>query len=246
MAVNQTVEEKLKCLFELQRADSEIDRLRKLRGELPDQILDMEEEIEGLKNKNLKIENEIKAVTTSVTDKKNEITICEEKIEKYKTQQNDVKNNREFDSLTKEIEFQNLEIQLCKKRIKEYTVKTNDKKDLLKIAKDQLKEKQLDLKQKKDELDEIVADTQKDEEKLITKSKELSKKIEERILFSYNRLRGNMSNRLAIVSIQRNSCGGCFNQIPPQRILDIATRKKLIVCEHCGRILVDSVLPDEI
>ena len=246
MAAIQTVEEKLKCLFELQRADSEIDRLRKLRGELPDQILDMEEEIEGLKNKNLKIENEIKAVTTSVTDKKNEITICEEKIEKYKTQQNDVKNNREFDSLTKEIEFQNLEIQLCKKRIKEYTVKTNDKKDLLKIAKDQLKEKQLDLKQKKDELDEIVADTQKDEEKLITKSKELSKKIEERILFSYNRLRGNMSNRLAIVSIQRNSCGGCFNQIPPQRILDIATRKKLIVCEHCGRILVDSVLPDEI
>ncbi len=233
------VEAKLKALFELQNVDSEIDKIRILRGELPLEVRDLEDEIEGLQTRIKNFEDETKKLQGMVTEKKNAIKESQALIKKYEEQQMKVRNNREFDSLSKEIEFQNLEIQLSEKRIKEYTEQLNDKKLIIEDSKEILDEKKGDLDLKNNELEEIVSETQKDEEKLLSRSQEFETVIEDRLIKAYKRIRENARNGLAVVSVERDACGGCFNKIPPQKQLDVASRKKIIVCEHCGRILVD-------
>jgi len=240
--VTITVEEKLKNLFELQKIDSSIDKIKILRGELPLQVNDLEDEITGFETRKQKAVEEVKHLEGIILEKKNEIKESEAAIKRYEAQQEAVRNNREFDSLNKEIEFQNLEIQLSKKRIKEFTVKLSEKKEILAEVNDVIKEKNFDLSQKKNELNDIVNETQKEEKDLIDHSKQLSSIIEPRLLNAYNRIRLNVKNGLGVVMVERDSCGGCFNKIPPQRQLDIATRKKVIVCEYCGRILVDPLI----
>lgn len=234
-----TVEEKLKALYKLQMVDSEIDKIRILRGELPLEVQDLEDEIEGLQTRVNNFEDEIKSLQGMIQDKKNTIKESDGLIKKYEDQQMKVRNSREFDSISKEIEYQNLEIQLSEKRIKEYTNQLSDKKLIIEDSKVILEEKIGDLELKKSELDEIVNDTKKDEEKHLKKSEKIEKLIEERLLNAYKRIRRNARNGLSVVSVERDACGGCFNKLPPQKQLDIASRKKIIVCEHCGRILVD-------
>jgi predicted nucleic acid-binding Zn-ribbon protein len=233
-----SVEEKLDALFELQKIDSEIDRIRTVRGELPLEVQDLEDELEGLETRINKIQDEVKELETEIQDRKNATKDAEAAIAKYKEQQNNVRNNREFESLAKEIEFQELEIKLHDKKSKEAKLKIESKKELLTEAKERFEFRQGDLKGKKAELDEIVGETQKEEEELVKKSEEAKKKIDERLVFAYNRLRSNAKNGLAVVPVDRDACGGCFNKIPPQRQLDIQSKKKVIVCEHCGRILM--------
>lgn len=233
-----TVAEKLDALYELQKIDSEIDRIRTIRGELPLEVQDLEDELEGLETRINKIQEEIKELDTEVVDRKNATKDAETAIAKYKEQQNNVRNNREYESLAKEIEFQELEIKLHDKKSKEAKLKVANKKELLDEAKERFEFRQSDLKTKKAELDEIVGETQKDEEELVKKSDDAKKKIDERLVSAYNRLRNNAKNGLAVVPVDRDSCGGCFNKIPPQRQLDISAKKKVLVCEHCGRILV--------
>jgi predicted nucleic acid-binding Zn-ribbon protein len=240
-----TVAEKLDAMFELQKIDSEIDRIRTIRGELPLEVQDLEDEISGLETRIAKIEEEIKEVETEISDRKNATKDAETAIAKYKEQQNNVRNNREFESLAKEIEFQELEIKLHEKKSKEAKLKIDNKKEILTEAKERFDFRSEDLKKKKSELDEIVAETQKDEDKLVTQSDDAKKKIDARLLQAYMRLRENAKNGLAVVSIERDSCGGCFNKIPPQRQLDIQAKKKVIVCEHCGRILVPSTSSED-
>jgi predicted nucleic acid-binding Zn-ribbon protein len=235
-----TVAEKLDALYELQKIDSEIDRIRTIRGELPLEVQDLEDELQGLETRISKIEDEIKELETEVLDRKNATKDAETAIAKYKEQQNNVRNNREFESLSKEIEFQELEIRLHDKKSKEAKLKIENKKEILAEAKERYDFRAGDLKTKKAELDEIVAETQKDEDVLIKSSDDAKKKIDGRLLSAYVRLRGNAKNGLAVVQIERDSCGGCFNKIPPQRQLDIQAKKKVLVCEHCGRILVPS------
>jgi uncharacterized protein len=234
-----SVEDKLKALFELQTVDSEIDKIKILRGELPLEVRDLEDEVAGLETRMQNIQEDLSHLTAEVLKKKNEIKESETQIKKYETQQQKVRNNREYDSLTKEVEFQNLEIQLSEKRIKEYQVLLNEKKLIIDESKKILDEKKEDLDTKRAELDSIIADTRKDEENLIKKSKSFEKIIEARLLTAYKRIRENARNGLAVVTVARDACGGCFNKIPPQRQLDVASRKKIIVCEYCGRILVD-------
>jgi len=234
-----SVEEKLKALFKLQQVDSEIDKIKKLRGELPLEVSDLEDEIEGLQTRVKNFEDEVKTLQGMVLEKKNAIKESQGLIKKYEDQQMKVRNNREFDSISKEIEFQNLEIQLSEKRIKEYTDQLNDKKFIIDDSKEILEEKKSDLKMKKSELEEIIAETQKDEEKLYNQSTELQSVIEDRLIKAYKRIRDNVKNGLAVASVERDACGGCFNKIPPQKQLDVTSKKKIIVCEHCGRILVD-------
>lgn len=236
-----SVAEKLDALFELQKIDSEIDRIRTIRGELPLEVQDLEDELEGLETRIGKIQDEIKELETEISDRKNAVKDAETAITKYKEQQNNVRNNREYESLSKEIEFQDLEIKLHDKKSKEAKLKITSKKEILDEAKERLTFRAEDLKSKKKELDEIVSETQKDEEKLEKKSDDAKKKIDERLVMAYNRLRTNAKNGLAVVPVERDSCGGCFNKIPPQRQLDIQAKKKVIVCEHCGRILVPSI-----
>lgn len=233
-----TVAEKLDALYELQKIDSEIDRIRTIRGELPLEVQDLEDELLGLETRISKIDEEIKELETEVLDRKNATKDAETAIAKYKEQQNNVRNNREFESLSKEIEFQELEIKLHDKKSKEVKLKIENKKEILVEAKERYEFRAGDLKTKKAELDEIVAETQKDEDVLIKSSDDAKKKIDGRLLSAYVRLRGNAKNGLAVVQIERDSCGGCFNKIPPQRQLDIQAKKKVLVCEHCGRILV--------
>jgi predicted nucleic acid-binding Zn-ribbon protein len=233
-----SVAEKLDALFELQKIDSEIDRIRTIRGELPLEVQDLEDELEGLETRINKIQDEVKELETEIQDRKNASKDAETAIAKYKEQQNNVRNNREFESLAKEIEFQELEIKLHDKKSKEAKLKIDSKKELLTEAKERFEFRQTDLKGKKAELDEIVGETQKEEDELLKKSEAAKKKIDERLVFAYNRLRSNAKNGLAVVPVDRDSCGGCFNKIPPQRQLDIESKKKVIVCEHCGRILM--------
>ncbi|TNF48682.1 MAG: hypothetical protein EP305_04815 [Bacteroidetes bacterium] len=240
-----TVAEKLDALFELQKIDSEIDRIRTIRGELPLEVQDLEDEISGLETRISKIEEEIKELDTEIADRKNATKDAETAIAKYKEQQNNVRNNREFESLAKEIEFQELEIKLHDKKSKEAKLKIESKKEILAEAKERYEFRAGDLKTKKSELDEIVAETQKDEDKLVKQSDDAKKKIDARLLQAYIRLRSNAKNGLAVVSIERDSCGGCFNKIPPQRQLDIQSKKKVLVCEHCGRVLVPSIATEE-
>lgn len=233
-----SVADKLDALYELQKIDSEIDRIRTIRGELPLEVQDLEDELTGLETRINKIQEEIKELETEVADRKNASKDSETAITKYKEQQNNVRNNREFESLAKEIEFQELEIKLHEKKSKEAKFKVTGKKELLDEAKERFEFRKTDLTVKQAELDEIVGETQKEEEDLIKKSDTAKKKIDDRLVFAYNRLRDNAKNGLAVVPVDRDSCGGCFNKIPPQRQLDIQSKKKVIVCEHCGRILV--------
>ncbi|HKL08282.1 MAG TPA: C4-type zinc ribbon domain-containing protein [Bacteroidales bacterium] len=240
-----TVEEKLKALFELQVVDSKIDDIKRLRGELPLEVQDLEDEIEGLQTRIQNYEEELEKLNDSIVHKKNEIKEAESLIKKYSEQQNNVRNNREFDSLAKEIEYQTLEIELCEKRIKEYTVKIEEKNEVINESKEILEDRAKDLEAKKAELNSIVSETQKEEEDLENKSEAIQEVIEDRLLNAYKKIRDNARNGLAVVSVQRDACGGCFNKIPPQRQLDVRSRKKIIVCEYCGRILVDPDLEEE-
>lgn len=239
--VEYSIEDKLNALYQLQKVHSGIDKIKILRGELPLEVQDLEDEIAGLETRIQNYKDEIKNLETSVHNKKSEITAANELIKKYTEQQNNVRNNREFDSLSKEIEFQNLEIELCEKRIREFTAQANDRKVAIDQASKILEERSQDLNNKKKELEDIIADTQKEEEALINKAHDIEKIIESRLLNAYKRIRGNARNGLAVVTVERDACGGCFNKIPPQRQLDIKSRKKIIVCEYCGRILVDDI-----
>ena len=234
-----SVEEKLKTLYQLQTTLSEIDKIRTLRGELPLEVQDLEDEITGLKTRIENINNEISELKSSVTGKKIEIEKAKNSIEKYKAQQDNVRNNREYDVLSKEIEFQSLEVELCEKRIREYTASIKSKEEEIEKNKQILEERGKDLEVKKSELDEIVAETKQEEEKLRDKAKALEANIELRLLQAFKRIRKNSRNGLAITYVQRDACGGCFNKIPPQKQLDIRMRKKIIVCEYCGRIMID-------
>jgi uncharacterized protein len=234
------VEDKLRALYELQQIDSQIDRIRTIRGELPLEVQDLEDEIQGLETRLSNLNEELKSMETQISDKKNLMKESEALIKKYEGQQGKVRNNREYDSLTKEIEFQKLEIQLAEKRIKEYKVGMVSKKEVIEQTESKLNDRKADLKHKKAELDDIVAETQKEEDALSKKSKNAEAIIEERLIGAYKRIRVNAINGLAVVAVERDACGGCFNKIPPQRQLDIRTHRKIIVCEYCGRILVDS------
>jgi predicted nucleic acid-binding Zn-ribbon protein len=233
-----SVADKLDALYDLQKIDSEIDRIRTIRGELPLEVQDLEDELAGLDTRISKIQDEIKELDTEVLERKNAMKDAETAIAKYKEQQNNVRNNREYESLSKEIEFQELEIKLHDKKSKEAKIKVANKKEILEEAKERYEFRKGDLKTKQAELDEIVSETQKDEDSLLKKSEEAKAKIDDRLVFAYNRLRENAKNGLAVVPVDRDSCGGCFNKIPPQRQLDIQSKKKVLVCEHCGRILV--------
>ena len=237
-----SVEEKLKTLYQLQTALSGIDEKRTLRGELPQEVDDLEDEIEGLNTRIARIQNDIDEFQRAVVQKKGEIADAQNSVARYKAQLDEVKNNREYDTLSKEIEFQSLEIELCNKKIREAQAKIEDKTVELENNKLLLEERRGDLEGKKDELDEIMAETRAEEEKLKDKVKELEAKIEPRLLASFKRIRKNARNGLGIVYVQRDACGGCFNKIPPQRQLDIKMHKKVIVCEYCGRIMIDPEL----
>jgi len=237
-----TVEEKLFALYDLQKVVSKIDEIKILRGELPLEVQDLEDEIIGLSTRLEHFDAEIKDIQANIASKKIEIEESRVKIARYKEQQENVRNNREFDNLSKEIEYQTLEIELCEKRIREYTASKETKSAEQKITIDRLAERKLDLEQKKGELNEIIAETKQEEEKLREHAKEIELLIEPRLLTAFKRIRKNARNGLAVVYVQRDSCGGCFNKIPAQRQLDIRLRKKIIVCEYCGRILVDQEL----
>ena len=240
-----TVEEKLNALYRLQIVDSEIDKIKTLRGELPLEVQDLEDEVEGLETRIGKLNEELSEQETAVKTKQNEIIDAENLIKKYEQQQNNVRNNREYDSLSKEIEYQTLEIELCNKKIKEFTVLKDEKVQVIDESKKNLDELKGDLENKTSELDSIIEDTRKEEEELDKESQKIDQAIEERLVTAYRRIRQNARNGLAVVPIQRDACGGCFNQIPPQRQLDIKSRKKIIVCEYCGRILVDDDILEE-
>lgn len=236
-----SIEEKLNALYQLQKVHSGIDRIKILRGELPLEVQDLEDEIAGLETRIQNYQEEIKSLEVAVHNKKNEIVGANDLIKKYTEQQNNVRNNREYDSLSKEIEFQKLEIELCEKRIREFSTQSNEKKTAIEQAQKLLEERKGDLGNKKKELEEIISDTQKEEQTLNNTAQDIEHKIEARLLNAYKRIRANARNGLAVVTVQRDACGGCFNKIPPQRQLDIKSRKKIIVCEYCGRILVDDI-----
>lgn len=234
-----TVEEKLYTLFQLQTTLSSIDEKKALRGELPLEVDDLEDELAGLNTRIEKINGEIQDFQYAVAQKKNEIVQAQESVDRYKAQLDDVKNNREYDTLNKEIEFQSLEIELCNKKIREAATKIDERKADLKRAQELVADRKQALDEKKSELEEIIDETRAEEETLKEKAKELEVKIEPRLLASFKRIRKNARNGLGIVYVQRDACGGCFNKIPPQRQLDIKMHKKIIVCEYCGRIMID-------
>ena len=237
-----TVEEKLETLYKLQTTLSAIDEKRALRGELPLEVQDLEDEIAGLTTRVEKIKDEIEDFQQAVTQKKAEIAAAQISVKKYNEQLDDVQNNREYDTLKKEIEFQTLEIELCNKKIREAATKVEERKSDLKRAEEQIEDRKQALEEKKNELAEIVEETRAEEERLRDKAKDLEMKVEPRLLTSFKRIRKNARNGLGIVYVQRDACGGCFNKIPPQRQLDIKMHKKIIVCEYCGRIMIDPEL----
>ncbi len=237
-----TVEEKLKALYQLQTMLSQIDEIKTLRGELPLEVQDLEDEVAGLTTRIERIKAEIAELKSAIAGKKVEIETSKSSVAKYKEQQDNVRNNREYDFLSKEIEFQTLEMELCEKKIKEFQAEEQERSAELEKSSATLDERQKDLEQKKSELDEIISETKQEEEKLRDKAKDLETKIEPRLLQSFKRIRKNSRNGLGIVYVQRDACGGCFNKIPPQRQLDIRSRKKIIVCEYCGRIIIDPEL----
>ncbi|NOX84809.1 MAG: hypothetical protein GXO86_02410 [Chlorobi bacterium] len=235
-----SVEQKLIALYTLQHIDSQIDKIKIIRGELPLEVQDLEDEIAGLETRIKNFNTEIEKLEDEINERINTKKESESLITRYKDQQMNVRNNREYDALTKEIEFQELEIQLAEKKVKEANAKIESLKADIEEANKTLEERKGDLVAKKSELTEIVAETEKDEQELIRKSQENEKLIEERLLTAYKRIRKNARNGLAVVQVERDACGGCFNKIPPQHQMDIKMHKKIIVCEYCGRILVDS------
>ena len=237
-----SVEEKLKTLYQLQTALSAIDEKRTLRGELPQEVNDLEDEIEGLNTRIQRIQTDIDDFQQAIVQKKGEIADAQASVNRYKAQLDEVKNNREYDTLSKEIEFQSLEIELCNKKIREAQARISEKNEELQANKVLMDERKGDLEVKKSELDEIMEETRAEEEKLKEKVKDYEAKIEPRLLTSFKRIRRNARNGLGIVYVQRDACGGCFNKIPPQRQLDIKMHKKIIVCEYCGRIMIDPEL----
>ncbi|MFY7810917.1 MAG: zinc ribbon domain-containing protein [Flavobacterium sp.] len=240
-----TVEEKLRALYDLQLIDTKIDEIRNVRGELPLEVEDLESEVSGITLRLEKLENEIEEFENFIKTKKNDIQNHQELIKKYTTQQKEVRNNREFDSLTKEIEYQELEIQLAEKHIKERKAGIEHKKSILNESRENLNVKSNHLNHKRSELDSIMTETQKEEDFLIEKSKEFSSKLDERLLNAYRRIRSNVRNGMAVVSIERGASAGSFFTIPPQTQVEIAARKKIMTDEHSGRILVDNVLAQE-
>ena len=237
-----SVESKLQALYQLQTMLSEIDKIKTLRGELPLEVQDLEDEVAGLKTRIEKIQNDIVELKGNVANKRIEIETAKASIEKYKAQQDNVRNNRESDVLSKEIEFQSLEVELCEKRIREALAAEKAKNEEIERSSEALSEREKDLEAKKAELEEIVSETKQEEEKLREKAKALEVNIEPRLLQAFKRIRKNSRNGLGVVYVQRDACGGCFNKIPPQKQLDIRSRKKIIVCEYCGRIMVDPEL----
>jgi len=237
--LERSIEKILIALYSLQQIDSQVDKIRIIRGELPLEVQDLEDEIIGLETRVEKYEEEVNNSEKQVAEKKMSIKESDALIKKYEEQQMNVRNNREYDSLSKEIEFQNLEKQLSDKRIKEYSAELEIKNEQIKQSKSALKERESDLRIKKSELKDIVEETEKEENLLVNKSKEFHGMIEDRLVTAYHRIRKNARNGLAVVQVERDACGGCFNKIPPQHQLDIRMHKKIIVCEYCGRILVD-------
>ena len=236
------VEEKLKNLFQLQTTLSAIDEKRALRGELPLEVRDLEDGLEGLRTRIEKIELDIKDFQSAITQKKGDIVEAQASLERYNKQLDTVANNREYDTLTKEIEFQALEIELCNKKIKEAQYKVEEKQRDLEETRLLLEDRQHALEEKRSELDEIMQETREEEGLLKEKAAELETRIEPGLLRSFKRIRRGARNGLGIVYVQRDACGGCFNKIPPQRQLDVKMHKKIIVCEYCGRILIDPEL----
>ena len=244
--MEQTVEQKLKALYELQTIHTKIDKIRQVRGELPMEVADLEDDVEGLETRIQKIKNELDDLEDDIVTRKNLIKEAQANIKKYEGQLNEVKNNREYEAISKEVEIQGLDIQVSEKKIKEYGYEITTKTQIYEKALADLEGRRADLDVKKAELGTITAETEKEENELNAEAEKASKNIEERLLIAYNRLRDNAKNGLAVVTIQRDSCSGCFNQIPPQRQSDIRQRKKIIVCEHCGRILVDEQMALEV
>jgi predicted nucleic acid-binding Zn-ribbon protein len=244
--VETTVEEKLKALYKLQTVDSKIDKIQIVRGELPLEVEDLEDEIAGIETRVNKSNDEIQKLVDEVNEKKNIVKDALISIKKSEEQQKGVRNNREYDAISKEIEFQTLEIELSNKRATAAQTVIENKKEVLTESQELLDRRQADLTSKKEELENIIAETQKEEEKLLKASVKSEKAIDDRMLIAYKRVRGSVRNGLGVVSLDRDSCGGCFNKIPHQRQIDIATRKKIAICEHCGRILVDAELAEEV
>ncbi len=240
-----TVEDKLRALYDLQLIDSRIDEIKNTRGELPLEVKDLEDEIAGLQTRLNNFSADIENLETSIANKKNNIEESKSLSKKYTEQQKNVRNNREFDSLTKEIEFQDLEIQLAEKHIGEFQVKIAQKNEIFEVAKERVKEKEVHLKHKLSELNSILEETEKEETLLLSKSEDFGKLIDERLFQAYKKIRSNVRNGLAVVTIERGASGGSFFTIPPQRQVEIAARKKIITDEHSGRILIDSQLAEE-
>lgn len=243
--MEKTVEQKLQALWNLQTIHTQIDKIHQVRGELPIEVADLEDEVAGLETRLEKIRTELDDKEDAIVVRKNMIKDAQAAIKKYEIQLNEVKNNREFDAINKEIEIQGLEIQVCEKKIREIEYDIQIKTDVYEKTQTELDARKQDLAGKEEELANIVHETEKDEKNLTTKVEKAESKIEERLLIAYKRLRKSAVNGLAVVTIDRDSCSGCFNQIPPQRQLDIRQRKKIIVCEHCGRILVDEAFADD-
>lgn len=241
-AKEMSVEQKLQALYELQTTLTAIDEKRALRGELPLEVQDLENEIAGLDTRIEKIDTEIKEFQSAITMKKGEVQEAQANLERYNNQLNEVRNNREYDSLSKQIDYERLEVELCNKKIKEATDQVAYRTNDLEIAKTEREERQKDLDEKKSELEDILAETREEETMLKERAKDLEVKIEPRLLSSFKRIRKSARNGLGIVYVQRDACGGCFNKISPQRQLDIKMHKKIIVCEYCGRILIDPEL----
>lgn len=244
-AVDYSMEEKIIALYDLQKIDSKIDEIDKLKGELPLEVQDLEDEVAGLQTRIEKIASEIEELNLLVKQRKEEVEQSKMLIARYEEQQNNVRNNREFDSLTKEIEYQRLEIELCDKRLKEYAVEVKVKKKMAEDADAVIADRRIDLQHKKSELDSIDQETIKETEVLRIQQQTAQTKIDARLLSAYKRIRGNVRNGLAVVTVRRDACGGCYNRIPPQRQFDIRMNKKIIVCEYCGRILVSDLLDGE-
>ena len=240
-----TVEDKLRALYDLQLIDSRVDEIRNVRGELPLEVEDLEDEVQGLKTRLDKLKTDVETINYEISAKKNLIEEAKTLIKKYSEQQKNVRNSREFNSLAKEVEYQELEIQLAEKNIKEFKAQIDQKKEVIAETKERLSERESHLKHKKGELDAILAETEKEEKALLEKSESYQSQIEERLVKAYKRIRQNVKNGLAVVPVERGASGGSFFTIPPQVQVEIASRKKIITDEHSGRILVDPILAEE-
>jgi len=237
--MESTVAQKLEALLKLQQIDSELDNLKKVRGDLPEEVRDLEDEIAGYKTRIEKQANKIKDFEKNISDNRSSIKDAEKLIKKYEEQQSNVRNNREYDAITKEMELQQLDIEIFEKKIRELGYSIEKVKNEVTVTEEKLSDREKDLVNKKEELNSIISESEEEEQKLAKKSDDVKKGVEERLLYSYNRLRNNLRNGLAVVKVARNACGGCFNTVPPQRQAEIKDKKKIIICEHCGRILAD-------